>query len=142
MTKNIERVEIIRGPASVQYGSAAMGGVVNVITRQGKETPTAFAEGILGSFDHEEGGIGFSGRIKEFDFSGSFTRESMDDYDTASGKSYYNTGYSRKENCSLNLGFEFLPGNRIGVIYNYFDADHVGDSGYLSQEETSACEGI
>jgi len=26
MTKNIERVEIIRGPASVQYGSSAMGG--------------------------------------------------------------------------------------------------------------------
>jgi vitamin B12 transporter len=32
----------------------------------------------------------------------------------------------------LNLGFEFLPGNRIGVISNYFDANHVGSPNYLS----------
>ena len=135
MTKNIERVEIVRGPASVQYGSAAMGGVVNVITKQGKDKPTAFVEGVLGSFDHEEGSIGLSGQAKGFDFSGTFTRESRDDYDTAHGERYYNTGYDDKEDCSLNLGYEFLPGNRIGIIYNYFDADHVGSPGYLSQND-------
>ncbi len=134
-TKNIERVEIIRGPASVQYGSAAMGGVVNVITRQGKGKPSVFVEGMLGSFDYKEGSAGFSGKHKAFDFSGSFTSDSMDDYDTANGEIYYNTGYNRKENCSLNLGYEFLPKNRIGVIYSYYDADHVGDSGYLSQND-------
>jgi len=134
-TKNIERVEIIRGPASVQYGSAAMGGVINVITKQGKDKPSAFAEGTLGSFGYKEGSAGASGKYKAFDFSGSFTRDSKDDYDTASGEKFYNTGYDRKENCSLNLGYEFLPENRIGVIYSCYDADHVGDSGYLSQND-------
>lgn len=134
MTKNIERVEIIRGPASVQYGSAAMGGVVNVITKQGKDKPTVFVEGILGSFGHEEGSIGFSGKVKRFDFSGSFTTESRKDYDTADGEKYYNTGYD-KENSSLNFGYEFLPGNRIGVIYNRFDADDVGMPSYLNQND-------
>ena len=75
MTKNIERIEILRGPASVQYGSAAMGGVVNVITKQGKDKPTAFVEGVLGSFEHEEGSIGFSGQVNGFDFSGSYLRD-------------------------------------------------------------------
>ena len=135
MTKNIERVEIIRGPASVQYGSAAMGGVVNVITKKGKDKPKVFVEGVLGSFGHKEGSAGFSGKFRGFDFSGSFTSSSMDDYDTANGERYYNTGYNRKENWSLNLGFEFLPGNRFGVIYNYFDANHVGCPGYLSQND-------
>ncbi|MBT8491329.1 MAG: TonB-dependent receptor, partial [Deltaproteobacteria bacterium] len=135
MTKNIERVEIIRGPASVQYGSAAMGGVVNVITRQGKEKPTAFVEGLLGSYGYKEGSVGFSGKYKAFDFSGSFTRDSGDDYDTGSGARFYNTAYNYKENSSLNLGYEFLPGNRIGVIYTYFDVDHAGNPGYLSQND-------
>ena len=135
MTKNIERIEVIRGPASVQYGTAAMGGVVNVITRQGKGKPTAFVEGLLGSHDYKEGSAGFSGKYKAFDFSGSFTRDSRNDYDTANGVKYYNTGYNYKENSSLNLGYEFLPGNRIGVIYTYFDADYVGNPDYLSQND-------
>jgi vitamin B12 transporter len=132
MTKNIERVEIIRGPASVQYGSAAMGGVVNVITKKGKDKPKVFVEGMLGTFGHKEGSVGFSGEYNRFDFSGSFTKGSRDDYDTGSGKRYYNTGYNDKNNYNLNLGYEFLPGNRLGVIYNYFNADHVGAPNYLS----------
>src|SRR5215813_14909136 len=36
---NIERVEILRGPASSLYGSDAIGGVVNIITRQGSGPP-------------------------------------------------------------------------------------------------------
>jgi vitamin B12 transporter len=135
MTKNIERVEIIRGPASVQYGSAAMGGVVNVITKKGKDKPKVFVEGALGSFGHREGSAGFSGKFRGFDFSGSFTSSSMDDYDTANGERYYNTGYNRKEDYSLNLGFEFLPRNRFGVIYNYFDVNNSGCPNYLSQND-------
>lgn len=36
-TENVERVEVLRGPASVLYGSNAMAGVINVITRDPKE---------------------------------------------------------------------------------------------------------
>ena len=135
MTKNIERIEIIRGPASVQYGSAAMGGVVNVITKQGKDKPTAFVEGILGSWGHEEESVGLSGKVKGLDFSGSFTTQSMDDYDTADGDRYRNTGYDRQENTSINIGYEFLQGNRIGAIYTNFDADNVGCPDYLSSND-------
>jgi outer membrane receptor for ferrienterochelin and colicins len=47
---NIERVEVIRGPASSLYGSDAMAGVINIITRQGTKEPTGEAVGALGSF--------------------------------------------------------------------------------------------
>jgi len=37
---DIERIEIVKGPASVLYGSSAMGGVINIITKQGaKRSP-------------------------------------------------------------------------------------------------------
>ena len=38
-TDNIERIEVVRGPQSTLYGSDAMGGLVNIITRKGKGKP-------------------------------------------------------------------------------------------------------
>ena len=35
----IERIEVIKGPASVLYGSEAMGGVINIITKKGGTKP-------------------------------------------------------------------------------------------------------
>ncbi len=44
----IERIEVLRGPASAQYGSDAVGGVVNIVTRNGGEGGSLRFEG--GSF--------------------------------------------------------------------------------------------
>ncbi|MCX7817223.1 MAG: TonB-dependent receptor [Syntrophales bacterium] len=135
MTNNIEKVEIIRGPAAVQYGTTAVGGVVNVITKKGTGKPSFYADGFIGSYDYKGGTIGFSGTFKKMDFSGSFTRDSRGDYETAQGIKYFNTGYNHKENGSINVGYEFLPGNRIGFIYTFFKVDHQGNPGYLSQND-------
>jgi len=126
MTENIERVEIIRGPASVQYGSAAIGGVINVITKQGQGKPSGFVQGRLGSFGYTKGSVGISGAVDRFDFSGTVSRSSMDDYDTGEGEKYENTGCDRKERGSLNLGYEFWPRNRVSMIYTGYYAHDVG----------------
>lgn len=58
----VERIEVLRGPASVQYGSDALGGVINIITRQ-----PAFSSGELrlsGGVDYEYGSAAKSHRGK------------------------------------------------------------------------------
>jgi vitamin B12 transporter len=54
LTEDIDRIEVIRGPQSGLYGSKAIGGVINIITRSGKGPLTATARteaGSLGIWD-------------------------------------------------------------------------------------------
>lgn len=48
-TWNIERIEVLRGPASVLYGDGAIGGVVNVVTKKPGFTPINAARAAVGS---------------------------------------------------------------------------------------------
>jgi len=51
----VDRVEIIRGPGSVLYGNNAFFGVINVITRQGKQLDGAEVSGEYASYDTYKG---------------------------------------------------------------------------------------
>ncbi len=134
LTKNIERIEIIRGPGSVQYGSAGIGGIINVITKRGKGKPKASLSGLFGSFGYEEGTAEFSGKKGKFDWSASVTVNKMDDYRSVDGK-YHNSGYDKKQSISINAGYEFLPQNRISIIYHYFKVDHQGSPEYFTRND-------
>jgi len=51
----VDRVEVIRGPGSVLYGNNAFFGVINVITREGRQLNGLEASGEYGSFDAYKG---------------------------------------------------------------------------------------
>lgn len=135
LTRNIERVEIIRGPGAVQYGSAAMGGVINVITRQGEGALSAEASGAAGSFGYVEGGGLLSGSTDKFDYSLGLSRSTMDDYRTAGGDKYHNTGFDAKQSYALNLGYRIAENHRLGVMLNGTNIDEIGTPNYLSQND-------
>jgi vitamin B12 transporter len=54
-TDNVERIEVVRGPSSVVWGSDAVTGVVNVITRSGRGGPRMMASARAGTYGTVDG---------------------------------------------------------------------------------------
>ncbi len=57
--ENIERVEVVRGPASSLYGSSALFAVVNVITQRGRDLQGVRLSGDMASYDTHRGQISY-----------------------------------------------------------------------------------
>ncbi|MEH2180742.1 TonB-dependent siderophore receptor [Nostoc sp.] len=62
---NIERVEILKGPASVLYGQGSLGGAVNIVTKQPLSDPFYNLEFLAGSYDFYRGALDFSGPLND-----------------------------------------------------------------------------
>lgn len=87
-----ERVEVLRGPASMLYGSNAMGGVVNIVTR-GMHTNGVHTEAILGAGSYGTIQAEATNHVRSGRFSS-----------TVSGQ------YQRSDNHRANMGFEQYGG--------------------------------
>ncbi|MEA5621853.1 TonB-dependent siderophore receptor [Nostoc sp. UHCC 0251] len=64
-TADIERIEVLKGPASVLFGDAPPGGLVNLVTKQPLEQPFYSFEGTVGSFSTYRGAIDLSGPLND-----------------------------------------------------------------------------
>lgn len=107
----VERVEIIRGPASSLYGNNAFFGVVNVITRHGKGLQGLELAGATGRFATNKGRISYGTRLNNdlaLSLSGSYL-------DSAGDRSLY---YPSFDDPSTNNGVaRNLDGERSGSIF-------------------------
>lgn len=60
-TDNIDRIEIVRGPAGVVYGADAVSGIVQIFTRQGRGPARVGANVRAGTYGTIDGGVDISG---------------------------------------------------------------------------------
>jgi len=133
---NVERVEILRGPAAVQYGTSAIGGVVNVITRRGTEKLSASAQGGMGSWETYKGQGSVAATRGPYEFSGGVSYMSAGDYSVGgNNKKYPNTATERKTGYSVNAGYKLPEGHRIGATFLGVNAEHMGSPNYFDNAD-------
>ncbi|NOY13665.1 MAG: TonB-dependent receptor plug domain-containing protein, partial [Deltaproteobacteria bacterium] len=131
LADNIERIEVLKGPASSLYGGEAMGGVVNIITKKNTGELTGMAELGFGSFATNVQKAALGGALAEgFDFDLSLRRfEQADDFKMGNGETRANTTYKTR-NGTLRLGADLGKTWRIDVsgdLYQGRDIETPGD---------------
>ncbi|MEJ2503145.1 MAG: TonB-dependent receptor [Gemmatimonadota bacterium] len=114
----VERIEVVRGPVSVLYGSDAVSGVVHLFTRRGAGAPTVTAELTGGRGEQRHGAddgyglwdasLGAAGSRGAFDWAvgGGASR---------SGGLYPMNNVSSRQTGSLRLGWTPAPGAELSV---------------------------
>jgi vitamin B12 transporter len=115
----VDRVEVLRGPASVPWGSQAIGGVVNVITKRPEPGFSARARAEYGTFETvlAEGGIGYGGdRIRARIDGGYFTTDGI--FAAASGSEA--DGY-RRYGANGRVEFDLTPDIGIDLRGSWSD---------------------
>ncbi|MDP2938858.1 MAG: TonB-dependent receptor [Candidatus Omnitrophota bacterium] len=117
---NIERIEVMRGPAATMYGANAVGGVINIITKTGKEKMETKFTQKAGTFRTSYSAISNGYKFNNFDY---FLNQ---DYLTSQG--HRDNAYYRSSNTNLDLGYKLNDDNRISLFSGY-NQSSVGSPG-------------
>ncbi|MEN5083038.1 TonB-dependent receptor [Bosea sp. TWI1241] len=110
---DVERIEVIRGPSSVVYGSQNIGGVINIILKSGRTASGTMIEGAGGSWGLLRGKAQTGGLYDVIDWYAGISGGSRDDYQSGRGGSTMrNTGWQRF-GLTGALGLQINPEHRV-----------------------------
>ncbi len=131
---SIERIEILRGPQSTLYGSDALSGVVNIITKKGQGDPKFSLSSTGGSYGTLISSAGLSGSTEKIHYSFGVNYFRSSGFSSASSESEYE-GNEEKDgywNLSLSGRFGFRIKNNLEMdfilrtIESQTDVDNFG----------------
>jgi len=111
--ENIEKIEVLRGPASALYGDNAMSGVINIITRKPATDPKTAASLSYGSFNTQNYNTHTSGHMGNAGYYFTAGRKLTDGFRRYSD---YNSVY-----CGSKLNFSFNNAPDFSFFADYYD---------------------
>jgi outer membrane receptor for ferrienterochelin and colicins len=149
----VQRIEIVKGPAAALYGSEAMGGIINVITKDPKSVPR-FAFDINGTTYQEFNAdvatrfsIGkkvhsvLSGNFFNFNKRFDINKDNFTDVTLAKRASVFNKWtFDRKDNRVANVAFRYVYEDRFGGEMQYTPEFRGTDSIYAETIFTNRWE--
>ncbi len=133
VASDVERVEIIRGPASILYGSGAMGGVINIITKKQKSDGYSInANASYGSFNTQKYMASGGYRSGKFNVFTSYNHDQTDGHRTNSefkiDNGYIKMGYDISDKITATADFN---------IAKFYTEDpgpsYITDSSFINQ---------
>ncbi|MBU4263395.1 MAG: TonB-dependent receptor [Proteobacteria bacterium] len=147
-TDNIERIEIVRGPMSVLYGSNATAGVINIITKKGKGAPQSSVGIEGGSYDTWKvyGGssgslerLGYSFNVSHIDSNGFSIADDDNERIPHAGNTSEDDGWENST-VSGRVGYGLTPDFDLIATMRYMDSEREDDdyaSGYTGDRFSS-----
>ncbi|MFZ2266415.1 MAG: TonB-dependent receptor [Azonexus sp.] len=130
-TNQIDRIEILRGPASSLYGSDALGGVIQIFTRQGEGPFNINAEAGVGTYNTYSASGGFNGSQNGWRYALNLSTYKTGGFNNKRKTSGADNDRDGFENNSLSgrLGYSFAPGHEVGLNAFYSDGESRYDAG-------------
>lgn len=117
----IERIEVLRGPAAAIYGSDAVAGVVHLFTRQGEQGFFPTARVAVGSYGTRELGASLRGGEGAVDYSLSAAQDQSTGFDARPGGSNPDKDGYRNRALSGRVGWKLAPGQKLD--FTLLDSD-------------------
>ncbi|HUP08457.1 MAG TPA: TonB-dependent receptor [Caldimonas sp.] len=117
---DIERIEVLRGPASSLYGADALGGVILIVTKQGRGAWRFGAHALAGELQSSAVDASVAGSQGPLDLAASVAREASHGVSALRPNDAFGAfnpdrdGYVRTS-ASVRGGYALAPGQRIGV---------------------------
>lgn len=117
---DIERIEVIRGPMAALYGSGAIGGVINLISRRGHEPGLHLQGDLDGGYPAQvRGSVVASGEQGPLDYALTAESQSQRGYDYVPQRMANHTGTPqgyRDRIGTINLGYTPVAGTRLSLF--------------------------
>lgn len=117
--RDIDRIEVLKGSASVLYGSNAIGGVINVITKRADVKNESAVKVSVGNFGYQSYNLSNRGSEGNAYWTVNLERRNAGDYKDGRGVNHP----TDKENNIANVKFGYKVNDKMDVIVKY-DSSH------------------